>query len=104
MPVTIYVRSADENAPAESCPSLTFDGPRVVIGRGPSCEVRLPDASVSHRHATIQVAAGGISVTDEGSRNGTFVGNRKLAVRATYTLRSGELVRGGRVWLELRSD
>jgi pSer/pThr/pTyr-binding forkhead associated (FHA) protein len=104
MPVTIYVRSADENAPTESCPSLTFDGPRVVIGRGPSCEVRLPDASVSHRHATLQVAAGGISVTDEGSRNGTFVGNRKLAIRAPHTLRSGELVRVGRVWLEIRSD
>jgi pSer/pThr/pTyr-binding forkhead associated (FHA) protein len=104
MPVTIYVRSADEDAPAESCPSLTFDGPRVVIGRGASCDVRLPDASVSHRHATLQIASGTVSLADEGSRNGTYVGARKLSVRAPYTLKSGELVRIGRVWLEVRSD
>lgn len=104
MAVTIYVRSADESAPAESCPSLTFDGPRVVIGRGQSCEVRLPDPSVSHRHATLQLGAGSVTIADEGSRNGTFVGARKLAPRAPYTLRSGELLRVGRVWLEVRVD
>lgn len=104
MPVTIYVRSADENAPAERCPSLTFDGPRIVIGRGTSCDVRLPDASVSSRHATLQVAAGSVTLADEGSRNGTYVGSRKLAPRAPYTLKSGELVRMGRVWLEIRID
>ena len=104
MPVTIYVRSADENAPAESCPSLTFDGPRVVIGRGSSCDVRLPDASVSHRHATLQIISGAVSLADEGSRNGTYVGARKLSVRAPYTLKPGELIRIGRVWLEVRTD
>lgn len=102
MPVTIYVRSADENAPAESCPSLTFDGPRVVIGRGSSCDVRLPDASVSHRHATLQIVSGAVALADEGSRNGTYVGSRKLSVRAPHTLKPGELVRIGRVWLEVR--
>ncbi len=102
MPVTIYVRSADENAPAESCPSLTFDGPRVVIGRGSSCDVRLPDASVSHRHATLQIVSGAVALADEGSRNGTYVGSRKLSVRAPYTLKPGELIRIGRVWLEVR--
>lgn len=104
MPVTIYVRSADENAPAESCPSLTFDGPRVVIGRGSSCDVRLPDASVSHRHATLQIVSGAVALADEGSRNGTYVGSRKLSVRAPYTLKPGELIRIGRVWLEVRMN
>lgn len=103
MPVTIYVRSADESAPRESCPSLTFDGPRVVIGRGASCDVRLPDASVSNRHATLQLS-GGVTLADEGSRNGTYVGARRLAPRAPYALKSGELVRLGRVWLEIRID
>lgn len=104
MPVTIYVRSADENAPRESCPSLTFDGPRVVIGRGASCDVRLPDTSVSHRHATLQITSGTVALTDEGSRNGTYVGLRKLSARAPYTLKGGELVRIGRVWLEISVD
>lgn len=104
MPVTIYVRSADEEKAAEDCPSLTFDGPRIVIGRGVSSDVRLPDASVSHRHATLHVEAGGVSLSDDGSRNGTFVGRQRLAPRAPHTLKSGDLVRLGRVWLEVRID
>ncbi|MFO0669651.1 MAG: FHA domain-containing protein [Polyangiaceae bacterium] len=104
MPVTIYVRSADEDKAAEECPSLTFDGPRVVIGRGVSSDVRLPDASVSHRHATLHVEAGGVTISDDGSRNGTFVARQRLAPRAPHTLKSGDLVRLGRVWLEVRVD
>jgi pSer/pThr/pTyr-binding forkhead associated (FHA) protein len=100
MPITVIVRSAagDENR-------LTFDGTaRIVIGRGASCDVRLPDASVSHRHACLRAQGADFLLVDEGSMNGTFVGGVRIAARTSRIVRSGDLVRAGRVWLELRLD
>jgi pSer/pThr/pTyr-binding forkhead associated (FHA) protein len=97
MALTIVVRSAEgKSAP----PRITFDAPRIVIGRGPACEVRLPDPSVSHRHASIRQRGADYIVMDEGSTNGTFVGPVRLSPQAPRVLRSGDLVRVGRVWLE----
>lgn len=100
MPITILLRLADDKNP----PALTFDGRRVVIGRGPSSDVRVPDPSVSLRHASIQVDAGEHAIIDEGSTNGTFIGGARLAPGAPRVLRSGDLVRVGRVWLQVTID
>jgi pSer/pThr/pTyr-binding forkhead associated (FHA) protein len=100
MPITVIVRSAagDENR-------LTFDGTqRIVIGRGASCDVRLPDPSVSHRHACLRAQGAEFVLVDEGSMNGTFVGGVRIAARTSRLVRSGDLVRAGRIWLELRLD
>lgn len=97
MAVTVRVRSFDGKGP----PSITLDAPRIVIGRGDGCEVRLPDPSVSHRHASIRQRGSEYIVMDEGSTNGTFVGPVRLAAQAPRVLRSGDLVRVGRVWLEV---
>ena len=99
MPITLTVR-----AEAGAEPSLTFDAPRVVIGRGASCDVRLPDASVSQRHAVLTAQGAEYHVVDEGSTNGTFVGGVRLSPKAPRVLRSGDLLRVGRVWLEVRVD
>ncbi|WP_394824219.1 FHA domain-containing protein [Pendulispora albinea] len=125
MPLTIVVRTPDSTpstastppskeakgapsqaAPAEasSSPSLTFDGPRIVIGRGTGCDVRLPDVSVSHRHASLRIDAGVHTLIDEGSLNGTFVGGVRLLPQVPRVIQSGDLVRVGRVWLELKID
>jgi predicted component of type VI protein secretion system len=95
--LTVVVRSVEGDA----APSITLDAPRVVIGRGDGCEVRLPDPSVSHRHASIRQRGAEYIVLDEGSTNGTFVGPVRLAPQAPRVLRSGDLVRVGRVWLEI---
>jgi pSer/pThr/pTyr-binding forkhead associated (FHA) protein len=100
MSLTIFVRSSD----AKPAPSLTFDADRVAIGRGPGCDVRLPDPSVSQRHATARRNGREWVLVDEGSTNGTFVGDERLAVGAARALKSGDLVRIGRVWLEVRVD
>ena len=100
MPITLTVRA--ESGGSE--PSLTFDAPRVVIGRGTSCDVRLPDPSVSQRHAVVSVKEADYHIIDEGSTNGTFVGGVRLSPKAPRALRSGDLVRVGRVWLEVRID
>ncbi len=100
MPITVIVRSA-----TRTDARLTFDGTQpVVIGRGSSCDVRLPDASVSHRHAQLRAQGADFLLIDEGSTNGTFVGSVPIAPRTSRLVRSGDLVRLGRVWLELRID
>ncbi|HYO95228.1 MAG TPA: FHA domain-containing protein [Polyangiaceae bacterium] len=98
MALTVIVRSGDLAAPA----SITFDAPRIVIGRGEGCEVRLPDPSVSHRHASIRQRGTDYVVIDEGSTNGTFAGPVRLSPQAPRMLRSGDLLRIGRIWLEVR--
>jgi pSer/pThr/pTyr-binding forkhead associated (FHA) protein len=102
--LTLLVRSTTDPGAEPKAAALTFDGTRVVIGRGQGCDVRLPDPSVSHRHATIRVDGGRHALVDEGSTNGTFVGGVRLAPNTPRTLRSGDLVRAGRVWLEVRLD
>jgi pSer/pThr/pTyr-binding forkhead associated (FHA) protein len=92
MALTVVVRSGDLKSQA----TITFDAPRIVIGRGEGCEIRLPDPSVSQRHASIRQR-----VIDEGSSNGTFVGPVRLSPQAPRVVRSGDLIRVGRIWLEL---
>lgn len=97
MALTVVVRSGDHPLPLK----ISLDAPRIVIGRGEGCEIRLPDPSVSHRHASIRQRGSDYVVMDEGSTNGTFVGPVRLSPQAPRVVRSGELVRVGRIWLEL---
>jgi pSer/pThr/pTyr-binding forkhead associated (FHA) protein len=100
MALTVIVRSGDLETEA----SITFDAPRIVIGRGDGCEVLLPDPSVSHRHASIRQRGTDYVVIDEGSTNGTFIGPVRLSPQAPRVVKNGELVRVGRIWLELRVE
>ena len=71
MALTVVVRSGDHPHPLK----ISLDAPRIVIGRGEGCEIRLPDPSVSHRHASIRQRGSDYVVVDEGSTNGTWVAN-----------------------------
>ena len=98
MPITVIVRRGD----AEDA-RLTFDGTqRVVIGRGAGSDVRLPDASVSHRHAQSARQGGDFVLVDEGSTNGTFVGG--CAWRRARRASSARATRcaSGALWLVLQ--
>ncbi|MCL2448033.1 MAG: FHA domain-containing protein [Polyangiaceae bacterium] len=100
MPLTVIVRSGD----AEDA-RLTFDGTqRVVIGRSASSDVRLPDTSVSHRHATLRASGADFVLVDEGSTNGTFVGRERIPPHTSRLVRSGDEVRVGRLRLVLQID
>lgn len=79
---------------------LTFDAPRIVLGRGEGCEVRLPDPSVSHRHASIRQRGAEYLLVDEGSTNGTRMGRVLLSAHSPRAIRTGEVARIGRVWVE----
>jgi pSer/pThr/pTyr-binding forkhead associated (FHA) protein len=100
MALTVVVRSGDALSPV----AITFDAPRIVIGRGDGCEVRLPDPSVSHRHASIRQRGNDYVVVDEGSANGTFVGPVRLSPQAPRVLRPHDTLRVGRIWLEIRVE
>src|SRR5258708_30793276 len=102
MPVTVVVRSGAQSK--EATLSLTLEAPTIVIGRGEGSEIRLPDPSVSHRHATIRQRGSEYILVDEGSTNGTFMGGVKLGALAPRILKHGDLARVGRVWLEIRFD
>ncbi|WP_441289749.1 FHA domain-containing protein [Sorangium sp. KYC3313] len=84
--------------------SLTLDAPRVILGRAESCEVRLPDTSVSPRHASIRQRGATYLLLDEGSENGTFLGKTRIALRTAMPLKTGDRIRVGRVWLLLRIE
>jgi pSer/pThr/pTyr-binding forkhead associated (FHA) protein len=100
MPVTVIVGPVGEEATR-----LTFDGTqRIVFGRGASCDVRLPDTSVSHRHAYLCADGGVFLLFDEGSTNGTHVGGVAIGSRTSRVVRSGDIVRMGRVTVQLRMD
>jgi DNA-binding CsgD family transcriptional regulator len=65
-----------------------------VLGRSSGCDVPLKDLSVSRRHAEIVLTESGVTVTDLGSRNGTFVEGKRIA---TCPVSDGQRVRFGSV-------
>lgn len=94
MAVTIQINSGESESP-----ELVFDAPRIVLGRSASCDVRLPDASVSHRHASLRQRGSEYILLDENSTNGTFVGPVRLMSGAPRVVKSGDKLRLGRVSL-----
>ncbi len=70
------------------------------IGRGNDVEVRLPNITVSTRHAVIRRHSGGLDVEDLGSRNGTFVNGRRI--NCITPIGSGDLLQFGNMLLELQ--
>ena len=100
MALTLTVRCDDSG----ELPAITFDSPRLIIGRGEGCDLRLPDPSVSQHHASIRQRGSDYIVVDEGSTNGTFVGPVRLAPQAPRVLRTGDSLRFGRVWVEVRVE
>ena len=74
---------------------LPLDRP-LLIGRDDECDIVLPTTSASRRHARITPTGDGATLTDQGSSNGTFVNDERIAERA---LRSGDVITIGGVRL-----
>ncbi len=90
-------------APGEPELSLVLDGERIALGRAESADVRLPDPSVSPRHASLRAHGGAWLLVDHGSTNGTWIGGVRLGPEASRAITSGEPVRLGRVWLRVET-
>ena len=63
-----HLRLASGDGPSEV---FALRADRVVLGRAHDCDLILPDVLLSRRHAEIVRSAGGWSVRDLGSLNGT---------------------------------
>ncbi|MEZ4222768.1 MAG: sigma 54-interacting transcriptional regulator [Polyangiaceae bacterium] len=82
---------------------LVLDGcqPRLLIGAGPACDLRLQDRTVSRRHATLDVRGDALHLVDQGSRNGTRV-NGVIVIEAVLV--GGERVQLGDTELTVSRD
>lgn len=73
-----------------------------VIGRGAQCALMLPgDPYVGRRHAALSVRDGVVHVTDLESRNGTFLGERRLPAGQPTPITNGDMLRIGRHYIQI---
>lgn len=103
MALTVVVlQAAEDPTRARAEARITLDAAVVRVGRGEGADVRLPDLSVSPSHARIEARGGGsYALIDEGSENGTFVGEQPLPAGEEHLVTERTLLRVGRVWVEL---
>ncbi len=67
-------------------------GPRCLVGRHAACDLRFDDLRVSGEHAVLRWIDGCWELRDLGSRNGTFIGGRRLKPGERVALATGEVV------------
>lgn len=75
----------------------TLLDPVISIGRDSSCQIQLPDATVSRRHAQLVRQSDGYYASDLESNNGTHVNDEEIMT--PRRLRNGDLVQVGTVAL-----
>jgi DNA-binding winged helix-turn-helix (wHTH) protein len=71
-----------------------------LLGRVTGCALWLDAAGVSRRHARIVVAQGSATLEDLGSKNGTFVGGRRI--RDATPLKDGDEIAIGAALMTFR--
>jgi two-component system, cell cycle response regulator len=64
----------------------------LVIGRGEDCDLRIPDFSVSRKHAAVEARPDGYHVADLGSTNGTFLNDTTVS---NSRMQDGDYLRVG---------
>jgi DNA-binding NtrC family response regulator len=90
------LRKAREGA--DLVEEVALPGSGVTIGAEATCDVVLVDAAVSRRHVKIAPAAAGFSVTDLGSRNGTWLDGARIE---TAIVPPGSMLRVGHTIVEI---
>jgi DNA-binding winged helix-turn-helix (wHTH) protein len=70
-----------------------------VLGRDPELELFIDAPDVSRRHACIRIAGDEATIEDMESKNGTFIGDRR--VEAATPLADGDSIRVGSVRVKL---
>lgn len=67
----------------------------MVVGRSPNVHIVINEQSVSRNHAQCTSSESGISITDLGSSNGTYVNDERIS--AAQPLRDGDIIRLGNI-------
>lgn len=94
MAVRFVVRSRDGQKLKEEL-AFPFDQARIVLGRAPSADVRIPSPTVSESHASVQLRGNDWVLMDLGSRNGTKHNGQRLLPERTRKLQDGDLLELG---------
>ncbi|MGI8461959.1 MAG: trypsin-like peptidase domain-containing protein [Solirubrobacterales bacterium] len=91
-------------AGADSGKKAELSGAKLTIGREPGVELELADDEASRRHAAItrRESDSAIVIEDLGSRNGTYVGGRKIT--EPTVLSGGETLRIGKTKIAVVAD
>lgn len=74
------------------------------IGRNPENDLQLDNTMISRSHAEIRVGPQGITLTDLGSANGTFIGDQRLLPNQPRLLTDGMSFRIGPYQLTYRAS
>ena len=80
-------------SPAGTEFTLSADADVMTIGRSPDSDVFLDDVTVSRRHAELRRGAGGWSIRDAESLNGTYVNRARIS---DHQLRGGDELQIGK--------
>ncbi|MDR1217971.1 MAG: PrsW family intramembrane metalloprotease [Oscillospiraceae bacterium] len=88
---TVSIRCVSGALAGQTFPLI---GGALVLGRDPAvCNLLFPTATpgISRRHCTVSMDPRGVLLTDDGSRQGTFLdGGKRLEANATVVLRAGQ--------------
>lgn len=80
---------------------VELQGVEFTIGRRERCDICIPfDTSVSRVHARLVVRGNVVLLTDEESRNGTYIGRRRI--KEAEVISVGEMFRIGNTWLRVQ--
>jgi pSer/pThr/pTyr-binding forkhead associated (FHA) protein/pimeloyl-ACP methyl ester carboxylesterase len=79
---------------------VQLTGEPMAIGRSRDNTIHIADESVSHHHALIEPRGDGYSIRDVGSRNGIWLGRRRVE---EHRLSDGDVLSLGRAKLVFRS-
>jgi hypothetical protein len=74
--------------------------PQLTLGRAPSCDLEINDATLSQVHLLfMQASALAWTVRDANSKNGSWLGETELKVGAPYPLAAGDRIQAAQVCL-----
>ncbi|SFG36775.1 FHA domain-containing protein [Desulfotomaculum arcticum] len=77
------------------------EGNLAVIGRKESCDIFLPDESISRRHALISRVGRQFYIKDQASTNGTYINGARVEQEE---LMPGDMIKIGRILLRFRVE
>ncbi|MDZ4763514.1 MAG: protein kinase [Chloroflexota bacterium] len=82
--------------------AVTLDRNVLTIGRGDGQDILLDDQRVSRQHVRIEVGLGGAyRVIDQGSKNGTYLGNYRLINGIAEMWNAVDTLRIGGYWVRI---
>jgi DNA-binding NtrC family response regulator len=73
-----------------------------IVGRGDHCHVSIADSHMSTSHCSLAATSLGVRISDQESRNGTFIHQARIKSGGSVYLTSNGRIRCGHTWMEIR--